>query len=98
MADLSKMIAHHINARSELERVIRLEDWKLGDQMAVHAAAQAVDDAVVALCAARPQTESDRQLRQEYLHEINLPVTVEGCRRLTERVIAALLAEGGAHG
>lgn len=97
MVDLSptqKLIADHINARAEHDRLFNLEDWKLVDSKVESEALDAADDALVALCAGRPETEEDRELWSKYLASIDIPQKIDGCRDLTGRVIAALIGDG----
>ena len=97
MADLSpvqQLIADHINARAEHDRLFNLEDWKLVDGKVESEALDAADDALVALCAGRPETEEDRKLWIRYLSSIDIPQKIDGCRDLTGRVIAVLIGDG----
>lgn len=97
MTDLSpvqQLIADHINAAAEQSRLFNLEDWKLIDGDEETAAIEPMDDALVAICSARPVTDEEKALRQHYLRSINVPDRIVGCHDLTKRVVDALI--GGA--
>lgn len=85
-------IANHIHATAEAQRQCELQDWKLIPKGSEFPAVDAMDDALVALCAAHPKWEADRVLWQKYLLAINLPAKIDGQSRLTERVLKALIS------
>lgn len=84
-------IAMHIHAAAEARRQCELEDWKLIPAKSEFAALEAMDDALVALCAAHPKWEADRQVWQKYLLAIDLPSKIDGQAKLTARVLKALI-------
>lgn len=96
MADLQqieKMIANHINAVIEHERLFNLHDWGLALDADVAAALAPIDDALVTLCATRPGDASAGSRRAEYLNA-NVPQAIYCDRTRAEAIIAALV--GGA--
>lgn len=96
MADLREietLIANHINAVAEHDRLFTLEDWGLASQKDVSASLEPIDAALVALCAARPDDAAAEARRAAYL-KAKVPEAIYCERTLTEAVIAALV--GGA--
>lgn len=96
MADLhaiETLIASHINAVAELDRVFYLEDWGLASKEDVNAKLDPVNAALLALCAAQPSDAVAAGRRAEYLNS-KVPEAIDGCKGLTVAVIAALV--GGA--
>jgi hypothetical protein len=96
MADLSEieaLIAAHINAVAEHERLFNLEDWGLAPKEDVSAALTPIDDALVAICAARPADAAAEARRTKYIND-KVAEAIYGDTGLTEAVIAALV--GGA--
>jgi hypothetical protein len=96
MADLREieaLIAAHINAVAEHERLFNLEDWGLAPKEDVSAALAAIDDALVAICAARPADAVAGGRRAKYIND-KAAEAIYGDTGLTEAVIAALV--GGA--
>lgn len=94
MTDLSptmQAIANHIHASAEARKQCELEDWKLIPTHSEYPAMDAMDDALVALCAAHPKWEVDRQIWQKYLLAIDLPAKIDGQAELTKRVLTALI-------
>ncbi|RUW26344.1 MULTISPECIES: hypothetical protein [unclassified Mesorhizobium] len=85
-------IAMHIHASAEARKQCDLEDWKLISQKAEFDAMDAMDDALVALCAAQPKWEVDRVVWQKYLLAIDLPAKIDGQAGLTARVLKALIS------
>jgi hypothetical protein len=50
-----------------------------------------MDDALVALCAARPTTEDEQKLRRRYPSSIDIAASFNGCEVPTKRAIKALI-------
>lgn len=61
------MIAAHIEAVAEHNRLFDLADWKIVPQSEPQAALLRIDNALIALCAERPATPAEAQLRFDYL-------------------------------
>ncbi|RWO95097.1 hypothetical protein [Mesorhizobium sp.] len=91
LSAMSSLIAAHINATAEHERLFRLQDWHLVAQTIETAALDPLDDVLVALCAARPTTPREQWLRQKYLASLKIADKINGCRGLTESVLEALI-------
>jgi hypothetical protein len=94
MTDLSptmQAIANHIHACAEARRQGELEDWKLIPKGAEFLSYDAMDDALVAVCAARPTDGGDLAIWQKYLRSIEIPAKIDGCADLSKRVVAALI-------
>lgn len=90
LSPVQQAITAHIHAQSEHSRLFLLEDWKLATNEAVCEAITLMDNALVALCALRPQTDEDRALRIQYLDD-RLVRSIDGDPDLSQRVIVALL-------
>lgn len=96
MADLHEiegLIAAHINASAEHDRLFDLEDWGLASKEELNAALAPVDAALVALCAAQPGDAAATSRRAKYLNS-KVPEAIHSERTLAAAVIAALV--GGA--
>lgn len=96
MADLlqvESLIAAHINAVADQNRLFELGDWGLASKEDIRAAAEPVDAALIDLCAARPSDAAADARRAEYLN-VKVPEAVYGDTDLANAVIAALV--GGA--
>lgn len=96
MADLSptrQAIANYISACAEARRQGELEDWKLIPEGAEFPAYDAMDDALVALCAARPAIRGDLAIWQSYLRSIDMPRKIDRREELLVRIIGALIGE-----
>ncbi len=96
MADLLQvetLIAAHINAVAEYNRLFDLEEWGLASKEDLHAAAEPVDAALIDLCAARPSDAAADARRAKYLN-VKVTEAIYGDTDLTNAVIAALV--GGA--
>ncbi len=95
MTDLSptmQAIANHIHASAEARRQGELEDWKLIPKESEFPAYDAMDDALVAVCAARPiDNSADLAVWKKYLRSIEIPEKIDGCSDLSKRVLAALI-------
>jgi hypothetical protein len=94
MTDLSptmQAIANHIHASAEARRQGELEDWKLIPKGSEFPSYDAMDDALVAVCAARPADGQDLAIWQKYLRSIEIPAKIDGCTDLSRRVVAALI-------
>lgn len=89
LTPIGQLIADHINACADHERMFRLNDYDLAEDAAVDAACQQIDAALLALCRARPTTLKD-QLRFEYLSP-RLVEATDGSRGLIKTVFDALL-------
>lgn len=95
MADLLQveaLIANHINAVIEHERLFNLEDWGLASKEDVRAALNPIDDALVALCAAQPSDAVAAGRRAKYLNA-KAPDAIYGNSALIASVVAALVGE-----
>jgi hypothetical protein len=93
MADLSQtqhLIAAHITAETDHERLFHLEDWGLVDEAAVFDAIVPVEDALIAICRARPTEQADIDLRRRYLTD-HLAEAIYADRARAQRVIVALI-------
>lgn len=98
MADLTSMqqlISAHITAVADQERKFHLQDWGLIDQASVRNATDPADDALVAICGARPTEQADVDLRRSYLAD-HLGEAIYAEKTLTQRVIIALIDDGDA--
>lgn len=97
MADLREietLIANHINATAERDRLFYLEDWGLASKEDLNATLGPVDAALIALCAAQPDDAVAASRRAKYLNS-KVPQALYCERTLTVAVIAALV--GGAN-
>lgn len=88
------LIAIHIRAQAEHDRLFNLSDWGMADHDEVQEAVAAIDRALIAICAARPSSPEDAKLRREYLID-RLPSALEGCPGLTKAGLAALIDAAG---
>lgn len=98
MADLSpamQAIAEHIHASAEARRQGELEEWKLIPKGSEFTSYDAMDNALVAVCAARPSDSADLAIWQKYLRSIEIPAKIDGCDELSKRVVAALIGGEG---
>jgi hypothetical protein len=98
MADLLQveaLIAAHINAKAEHDRLFALNDQGLASNQAVSDALGPLDDALIALCAARPVEAAACSRRAEYLNA-TVPDAIDCNMGLTKAVISALV--GGVDG
>ncbi|TGR84247.1 hypothetical protein EN866_33425 [Mesorhizobium sp. M2D.F.Ca.ET.223.01.1.1] len=94
MADLSptmQAIENHINASAECRRQCELSDWGLIPKDSEFASCDAMDEALVAVCAARPLAEDDLKAWRRYLRSVEVARRIEGQDDLTARVVAALI-------
>jgi hypothetical protein len=71
------LIAAHRAAIAEHDRVFELADWGKATQDEVAATLDMIDDALLALCAARPRSAGDQAKRAKHL-ERHLPDELEG--------------------
>lgn len=94
LPNVRRLIAAHINAIAEHDRLFNLNDWKLVDDATVCEALRPIDDALVAICAARPAETCDIELRQSYIAD-HAAKAIDGCPELIQRVIVALVDYGG---
>jgi hypothetical protein len=84
-------IAEHIHASAEARRQGELEDWKLIPKGSEFPCYDAMDDALVAVCAARPTDNADLAIWQKYMRSIEVAAKIDGCADLSQRVVAALI-------
>ena len=96
LSPIQQLIANHINAQAEHDRLFSLEDWKLNPFDRVSAALGPLDDALIAICAARPTDDAERELRSAYLDALKIPSLVDGTPALEDTVYAALNGDGEA--
>jgi hypothetical protein len=97
MADLREieaLIAAHINATADRDRLLDLQDWGLASKEDANATQSPFDAALIALCAAQPGDAAAAGRRAKYLND-RVPEAIYCARRLTVAVIAALV--GGAN-
>lgn len=94
LSPIQELIKQDINARAEHSRLFELHDWGLVGGDTLTAALDSMDTALIALCAARPATPADADLRKEYLTKI-LVDRLDGCRELLKEAMTALISAGG---
>lgn len=87
---IRQLVAAHIDAVANHDRIFSLSDWKVIDRDEMHDALKPVDDALIALCAGRPSTQEEAKLKQLYL-DAELHRAVYNNEGLTKRAIDALL-------
>lgn len=86
----SSLIAAHIAARHEHDRIFDLSDWGMAPEEDATKAADAIDDALLAICRARPKSAEDATMRRKYILDYALEA-VQGRPHFTLEVIEALL-------
>jgi hypothetical protein len=94
-APVAVLIAAHIASVAEHDCVFNLSDWGLADGSSANAKVDAVDDALLAICSARPSSQDEADLRRRYLVS-KLPSALAGSDDLLKAAIAALIDAGGA--
>jgi hypothetical protein len=90
---MQRLVAAHIAADAEYERLAGLNDWGMLDEASLRDATDPIDEALLAICRARPSDPADIDLRKSYLAD-NLRRSIEGCKDLTQRAIVALIDDG----
>lgn len=93
LSSMQELIAAHVNALAEHNRLFALSDWGLVGDEAACDALDPLDDALVAICRARPLERADHELRERYLAGV-LPDAMDSNRTVTELLCAALICEG----
>ncbi|MBY3119947.1 hypothetical protein [Rhizobium laguerreae] len=89
-ASIEDLVANHIGAIADHERLFHLSDWGLVSDGAAGEALGAINDALIALCVARPSDRPQIELRRAYLNAV-LPEAVDGCAALSKSVFHWLL-------
>lgn len=93
-APVEMLVADHINALAEHDRLFQLGDWGLVPEDEVRAALGPLNDALIALCAARPTDPPQIELRRAYLNAV-LPEAVDGSAELAKSIFHWLLKTDG---
>jgi hypothetical protein len=89
-ASIEDLVANHIGALADHYRLFHLSDWGLVSDDAPGKALGAINDTLIALCAARPYDRDQAELRRAYLTAV-LPEAVDGCAALSKSVFHWLL-------
>ncbi|PZU18944.1 MAG: hypothetical protein DI589_22955 [Shinella sp.] len=87
---ISQLVAAHIEASTNHNRAFDLIGWKVAKEGEFGNTIAPIDDAIIALCAARPSTLEEATLKREYLKQELYPV-LDGNEGMTKRVVEALL-------
>jgi hypothetical protein len=94
MADLSptmQAIANHIEATADCRRRCELSDWGFIPKESEFPACDAMDEALVVVCGARPRAEGELTTWRRYLRSVEVAKRIEGQDQLTDRVLKALI-------
>ncbi|CDN92509.1 hypothetical protein [Agrobacterium tumefaciens] len=89
-----ELVAEHIGAIANHERLFQLNDWGLVEQDEVRMALGPVDEILIEICAARPSEASEIELRRAYLRNV-LPDAIYDNKALTEEVVVAFIGRAG---
>lgn len=92
-ARVEQLVAAHINAVTEHERRFQLRGHGLAGQEEVNAALKSVEETLVALCGARPETAAEAELKSTYLRD-NLAEAACENADLLNAAIGALIDAG----
>jgi len=87
---IDSLVANHISALAEHDRLFQLSDWALVENSVVSAAVPPIDHALIAICKARPSSEPEYRLRRSYLISV-LPDYLEDSKARANYVLEALL-------
>ncbi|MBW8285053.1 MAG: hypothetical protein K0M55_15790 [Rhizobium sp.] len=90
---VDKLVADHINAMAEHERRFQLREHGLTGQEDVRAALKPIEDSLVAICGARPQTTAEAELKCSYLRD-HLAEAAHENAELLNAAIGALIDAG----
>ncbi|MBY5797773.1 hypothetical protein [Rhizobium leguminosarum] len=87
---IDALVTAHITAVTNHERIFKLEDWGLVESERVSGSIRLIDNAMLALCTARPTEAPQIALRRSYLIS-TLPDYVDGSNARANAVFEALL-------
>ena len=87
---IQQLVTAHIEVTARHNRAFDLIGWKIAKEEEFGNTIDPIDDAIIALCAARPSTTEEATLKREYLKQELYPV-LDGNEGMTKRVVEALL-------
>lgn len=89
-ATIADLIAGHILAKAEHDKLFELSDHGLADEAEVTATLDPLDDALIAICAARPADRGEQAFRAKYLRAV-LPNAIASAPELAGEIVEALV-------
>lgn len=92
--EVERLISDHVATCEEHERLFRANDNGSASDEQVSAAIGPINDALEALCRARPCSPQARERRRAYLSAEIVPY-VDGVPEMMQRVVDALLGDLG---
>lgn len=91
---IEQLITAHIEAVAHHDRAFDLIDWKLATEDEFGDTIGPVDDAIIALCSARPSSPEEATLKRDYLKS-ELFSILDSNLGMTKRAVIALLDAAG---